>query len=132
MFIKSIETDSLCHLPTELVDFARRQFVNATLYKGDERRRENRHPMMLPVQVIPVNSRGEAIDDLFDVVTRDVSPTGIGLIHSELIMADYLAIHLTLAGTDVDMMIEVLWSGAMGRFYGAAGKYVRRLDKFPV
>lgn len=132
MFIKSIETDSLCHLPTELVDFARRQFVNATLYKGDERRRENRHPMMLPVQVIPLNSRGEPIDDLFDVVTRDVSPTGIGLIHSELIMAEYLAIHLTLAGTDVDMMIEVLWSGAMGPFYGAAGKYVRRLDEFPV
>lgn len=131
MLMNQIEIDALSHLPPELVGFARRQFVNAMMYKGDERRRENRHPMVLPVRVVPVNKNGEAIGDAFDVITRDVAATSIGLIHTELILSDRLAIEMCLAGTDVDMMIEILWAGAMGPFYGAAGRYVRRLDHFP-
>jgi hypothetical protein len=132
MFISHFEIETLTHLPPELVDFARRQFVNAHYYKGHERRSEERHPMVLPVRAVAVDASGNAIGDGFDLITRDVSATSIGLIHTDLIETRYLAIELRLAGTQVEMMIDVMWSGAMGPFYGVAGKYVRRLSRFPV
>lgn len=131
MFLNQLENEALAHLPRELVDFARRQFVNATLYKGDERRREYRHPMVLPVRAVAVDFDAKPIGEPFDVITRDVSSTSIGVIHTNLVQSEYLAIRLPMAGIEVNLMIELLWSGAMGPFYGAAGRYLRRLSEFP-
>jgi hypothetical protein len=132
MLIRHLEIDSLAHLPPELVDFAKRQFVNTHYYRGDERRSEERHPMILPVRAVAVDDNGNPTGDPFDLITRDVSATSIGLIHTDLVTADDLAIELKLAGAQVDMMIHVMWSGEMGPFFGVAGKYVRRLSRFPV
>ena len=132
MLIRHLEIDSLNHLPPELVDFAKRQFVNAHYYRGDERRSEERHPMILPVRAVAVDDNGNPTGDPFELVTRDVSATSIGMIHTDLVEADHLAIELKLAGTQVDLMIQVMWSGEMGPFYGVAGKYTRRLSRFPV
>jgi hypothetical protein len=132
MLISHLEIDSLTHLPPELVDFAKRQFVHAHYYRGDERRSEERHPMILPVRAVAVDDNGNPTGDPFDLITRDVSATSIGMIHSDLVTASDLAIELQLAGTQVEMMIHVMWSGEMGPFYGVAGKYVRRLSRFPV
>ncbi len=118
-------------LSSELVAFARRQLVNATLYKGDQRRREQRHPMMLPVLAVPVDDDNQPIGDPFEVITRDVAATSIGLIHAEQMRHDRIAIHMTLANTDVDLVVELKWKGPLGPFYGSGGDYLERLDRFP-
>jgi hypothetical protein len=118
-------------LPKELVDFARRQVVNAMLYKGHERRVEGRYPMMLPVHAVWVDENNESIGESFDLITRDVSSTGIALIHNRPINRDRMAIHFIIAETEVDLVIEMIWSRDMGPFYGAAGRFVAKLDHFP-
>lgn len=118
-------------LSNELVAFAKRQLVNATLYKGDQRRREERHPMMLPVLAVSVDENNQPNSDPFEVITRDVAPKSIGLIHAEHMRYDRIAIHFTLASTNVDIVIALKWREAMGPFYGSGGVYLERLDRFP-
>ncbi len=130
--LERIEPSTLSHLPQELVDFARRQIVNVILYKGDERRRENRHPMLLPVRAVEIDNDDRPVGDAFDLVTRDISSTSVGLVSTERITADRLAIEIVLAGTAVIMAIEMQWSGELGPFYGAAGIYIRKLNEFPM
>jgi hypothetical protein len=119
-------------VPQELVDFARRQLVNATLYRGDERRREERHPMMVPVLAVGVDENNQPLGEPFEAITRDVAATSIGLFHAEPILHDRLAIHMTLANTDVDLVIALKWKRPMGPFYGSAGVYMDKLDRFPI
>ena len=123
---------SIDSLPKELVDFARRQIVNATMYKGDERRQEDRHMMMLPVRAVRVDENNQPLGETFDLITRDVSASAIGLIHSQRIHGKRLAIQFVMAGTEVNLVIDIAWSGPMGPFYGAGGPFVERLDQFPV
>ena len=118
-------------LSSELVAFAKRQLVNATMYKGDQRRRETRCPMMLPVMAVPVDSQFKPIGDPFEMITRDVSSQSIGLIHAQQLVDDRIAIHLVLAGTQVDLVIELCWSEPMGPFYGSGGVYLAKLNEFP-
>ena len=131
-----MKLSSLCHgdfatIPQELFDFARRQVANALMYKGDERRRELRNPMVVPVRMVAVDNENVPIGDPFDVVTRDVSNSSIGLIHLNEFQGDRFAIHMSLAQTDVFMVIALTWAGAMGPFYGAAGRYVEKISDFP-
>lgn len=119
-------------LSSSLVAFAKRQLVNATLYKGDQRRREQRHPMMLPVLTVGVDQANAPISEPFEVITRDVAPASIGLLHAEHMPFERIAIHFELAKTNVDLVIELKWREPMGPFYGSGGVYSARLDSFPV
>ena len=123
--------DDVKTLPRELVDFARRQVVNAMLYKGDERRREGRYPMMLPVRAVWVDDNDEAVGESFELITRDVSSTGIALLHTQPLDGERLAIQFSIADTLVNMVIEMIWDREMGTFHGAAGRFVVKLDQFP-
>lgn len=119
------------HLPDELVAFARRQIVNATLYKGDERRNEGRHHMLLPIRAVPIDHNNHALGETFDLITRDISASAVSLIHTESILNDRLAIQLRIAGECVNVVIEVIWSEPLGPFYGAGGEFCEKLDQFP-
>jgi hypothetical protein len=118
-------------LSRPFIEFARRQLVNATLYKGPDKRTEGRHPMMLPALVVPIDERNQPIDDVFEVVTRDVASTSIGLFHQEPLNHKRLALHMFMAGTEVNLVLQIVWKGPMGPFYGSAGWYVDRLEEFP-
>ena len=118
-------------LPKELVDFARRQVVNAILYKGDERRREERQPMMVPVRAVEVDHNDRPLGAPFDLITRDISSNTIGLIYTEPVEAERMVVEFSIAGTTVTLVIETIWHGPLGPFYGCAGRYIDRLDSFP-
>ena len=118
-------------LPKELVDFARRQVVNAILYKGDERRREERQPMMVPVRAVVVDEENQPLGDPFDLITRDISSNTIGLIYTEPVDAERMVVEFSIAGTTVTLVTETIWSGPLGPFYGCAGRYIDRLTEFP-
>ena len=118
-------------LPQELVEFARRQIVNVVLYKGDQRRREGRHHMMLPVRAVPVDEHNDPSGAEFKMITRDISATAIGLLHTEPILAQRLALQFSIVGTEVIVVVDVAWSRPLGPFYGAGGRFVTKLVKFP-
>jgi hypothetical protein len=119
------------HLPDELVAFARRQIVNATLYKGDERRGEGRHHMLLPIRAVAVDQANRPTGEPFDLVSRDISASGISLVHTETIRDERMAIQLRIAGETVNVVIDVVWSEPLGPFYGAGGEFRDKLDQFP-
>jgi hypothetical protein len=123
--------ETINHLPKELVDFARRQIVNAILNKGDERRDEGRHHMMLPVVAVPIDLDNQPAGAAFDLITRDISASAISLIHSEKIVGQRLAVQLRIARETVNIVIEIVWSEALGPFYGAGGEFRDKLDYFP-
>jgi hypothetical protein len=117
--------------PRELVSFVKRQLRNAETYTGVERRSEGRHWMVVPVLVQPVDEQFRAIGAPFAVVTRDISPKGIGLVHSEPIEHQWLALQMSLAGEQVNVAAEVLWCKGFGPFYYVGGEFVAKLEGFP-
>lgn len=119
------------HLPRELVDFGRRQIVNATMYKGNERRFEGRHHLLLPVRAIPVDANNAPVGESFDLITRDIAASAISLLHTDPIDAHRLALQLRIAGETVNVVIDIVWSEPMGPFYGAGGEFRDKLDFFP-
>lgn len=120
-------------LSKPFLEFARRQLVNATLYKGPEQRTEGRYPMMLPAMVVPIDEFNQPIDDVVEVVTRDIASTSIGLFHQEPLPPHHkrLALHMFMAGVEVNLVLQLVWRGPMGPFFGSAGWYLDRLPEFP-
>ena len=132
MNLSTICHGNLATIPQELFDFTRRQVVNALMYKGDERRREARMPMIVPVRMVVVGDDNQPLGEPFQAVTRDVSNSSIGLIHIKPLEGERFAIEMSLAQTDVVMIIALMWTGPMGPFYGSAGQFIEKLDEFPV
>ena len=119
-------------LSQELSDFARRQFLNSTVYKGGERRRDKRHTMAIPIVAIRLDEDKKPVGDPIEVITRDVSPTSIGFFHTELLDTSRLAVQLKLADTKVNLVVLMEWQVDAGPFYGMGGVYVEKLEDFPV
>ncbi|MEE2937892.1 MAG: hypothetical protein VYA84_18040 [Planctomycetota bacterium] len=128
----SLQIGNASNLPQELVDFARRQVVNASMYKGDRQRRAERQPMLLQVLAVAVDAKNQPLGETFNLITRDISRNTIGLIYTEPLDAYRLVVQFSLAGTDVTLATELVWSRSMGPFYGCACRYVDRLDHLPV
>ncbi|EMI55016.1 hypothetical protein [Rhodopirellula sallentina] len=118
-------------LSPQLVAFARRQFVNATIYKGRQRRREGRFAMMIPVIGVAIDDQDHPIGEPFDMITRDVGSKSVGLIHENPMAHQRIAIHMVVAGAEVDVSVALMWRGPLGPFYGSGGVYLDRLDRFP-
>ena len=96
-----------------------------------ERRSERRCLMVVPVMAQPVDEQSNATGAPFSVVTRDISPKGIGLVHSEPIDQTLLALQMTLADEEVNVVADVQWCKAFGPFYYFGGKFVKKLQSFP-
>jgi hypothetical protein len=126
-----IQTTVIPQPPAELVSFAERQIHSALPYKGLERRSDKRYLMAMPVLVQPVDEHSCSIGAPFAAMTRDISPTGIGLIHTEPIEHETLALRMTLADEDVRLLATVLWCKALGPFYYVGANFVSKLDGFP-
>jgi hypothetical protein len=117
--------------PRELLSFVERQIRNAPRHTGPERRSENRYLMAVPVLVQPVDKKHNPIGDAFAAVTRDISPTAIGLVHTEEVAHRLLAIQMRLADELVNVIVELLWCEPLGPFEYLGARFVAKLDSFP-
>jgi hypothetical protein len=132
MSTPTVQGSSVLKPPAELVSFVERQLRdNAPLQRDVDRRQEERHLMLVPVLAQPVNEQYLALGKPFALVTRDISDSGIGLVHTERIAGDLLAIQMRLAEEEVDVVVRLLWSKAMGPFYYCGGEFVAKLARFP-
>jgi hypothetical protein len=126
-----IDPPALHDPPAELVSFVERHIRDAQLYDGEERRSERRYLMVLPVRAQPVDEQCLPTGPPFAVVTRDVSPKGIGLVHSEPVQRTLLALQMFIADEEVSLVADVQWCEAFGPFYYLGGEFVKRLERFP-
>ncbi len=117
--------------PAELVSFVQRQIRDKPHGHGIDRRLEQRHEMLVPVLVQPVDEEFHPVGTPFACVTRDISAKGIGLVHSEPFDDRLLGLQLSLAGEEVNVVVKVQWSSHLGPFYYAGGEFVARLESFP-
>ena len=119
-------------LTPEFIGFAKRQLINATMFVDHNNRRgEDRHPMMLPILAVAIDDEGNAISEVFEMISRDVASATIGLFHQEELQHKYFAIRLSLANILTDLSIEVLWQAPQGPFFGSAARYLKKLNQFP-
>lgn len=117
--------------PAELVSFVEQQIRKARPYAGLERRSDKRSLMATPVWVQPVDEQSNAVGVPFAAMTRDISPKGIGLVHTEPIEHGMLALRMSLAGKEVDLVAAVLWCRALGPFYYAGVNFIGESGEFP-
>ena len=119
--------------PEELVSFADRHIRNARanerLYL--ERRSETRQPLVLPVLVQPLDEDSTPVGEAFSAVTRDISPSGVGLIAAQPIRHKQLALQMHLAHEEVNVIAEVRWCKPMGPFEGIGCRFIRKLNDEP-
>lgn len=87
---------------------------------------------MLPVLIVPIDDQNEPIHDVFEVVARDISSNSIGLLQVEPLKHERYAIHFEMADEVVDLVLAIIWKSPMGPFYGSAGRFIERLENFPI
>jgi hypothetical protein len=118
----------------ELLAFAERQVCQARIYEElgvyseSDRRNEHRNLIVVPVSIQPLDERFESCGDPMVAVTRDISPTAIGLFHVEPIDTGLLVIRMRLCDEDVNVVARISWCDGYGPFYRSGGKFVA---KFP-
>ena len=115
----------------ELLSFVKRQVRNAQLHRDAERRSENRSSIAVPAVVQPLDKHHQPVGEAFAVVARDISPKGIGLVHTERIDHKLLALQISLGGEEANLVVRVVWNMGLGPFYGIGGEFVAKWDRFP-
>ena len=131
MSTATVRTPNVLKPPASLVSFVKRQIRDAHLQRDVDRREEERHLMLVSVLAQPVDEQYRAIGEPFALVTRDISEKGIGLVHTEPITDNLLAIQMSLAGEEVNVVIRLLWSKALGPFHYIGGEFVAKSVSFP-
>jgi len=126
-----IETPSLSQPLPSLVAFVKRQIRNAEAYAGPERRAELRRSIVMPVIAQPIDEEFRAIGGPLAMVTRDISPKGIGLVQEERLIYDRLAIRLAFSEEVAVLVGEVRWRKPVGPFYSCGCEVIAKLENMP-
>ncbi len=74
------------------------------------------------------NGLGTVFGTPFKAVTTDISPAGIGFIHSTAVPDKYLAITLGTNGQQRSVLVEVVRCRAVGDLFEIGAKFMRQLD----
>lgn len=125
---------SFDHKALKPVTVAQRRFVlglvadSVRTEQADERRQRDRFRMVTSVPAIAVDEECRPIGEPFMLMTRDISTTGIALVHTEPIDAKRVVVEMTgAAGECIQIAIEILRSRRVGDFYEIGGRYVAKL-----
>jgi hypothetical protein len=91
-----------------------------------ERRTDTRLPFQRPVHVTPLRDDEQALDidgsDIVTAYTRDITPTGIGLLHDQpLASGRVLLTFELLGGASLSLVAELTWCRYIGGFWYLSG-----------
>ena len=115
-----------------MLNFAERQVRRAAMYKPTvEKRSEPRRALAMPTIVQPLGNDRRPLGDPFAVVTRDISPRGLGLIFEDWPEHDLFAVQLSVDGKDFCLLVKTLWHEPMGPFEYAGFRILKPLKTFP-
>lgn len=131
MIVAEFDREVLATPPKELVEFARRQVFNLSFEGGHERRSVERTAMVVPGFAQPIDDNFLPIGAPFDVVTRELSSKGAGLVHFDPIFDEKLALFMCFEKESVNLVVQVVWHGPLGPFNGTGVEFIARLKEFP-
>ena len=104
------------------------EFVTALSEKGnrhDERRAANRKPLTLDVIAVPLDDKFVPIGEPFVALTRNISPGGISLVHTEQISTPYLLLRMeTRRHQKLQVIVQVLKSRSFYQFSEISARFV--------
>jgi hypothetical protein len=94
-----------------------------------ERRQEIRFPIASIIEVQPLDAGFRTHGTAYQVVTRDLSFSGIGFLDARLIPTTHLAVQLTNPfGEQLQVLLQVLRCSPRGEVYDIGGKFVLKAD----
>ncbi len=96
-------------------------------FQGTDRRPRPRTPITIAVPTLPLDGRLRPIHDPLMMVTRNISCGGIALVHTQPLIAEYLAVELPLPDKQrFQVVAEVLRMRLVGSLYEYGGRFVTR------
>jgi hypothetical protein len=106
-------------------EFVNRLIHDRTHYRGPERRRCPRYPLVESVSAIPLDDQLQPTGPPFDAVTRNVSACGVSIISHTRCEKKYLSLLLVNSSSDyLEVVIRVVRFRAVGPMYEYAGPFI--------
>lgn len=93
-----------------------------------EARAHPRTKLTVEIVVCATNGMASVFGAPFKAITTDVSPSGMGFLHTSAVPAKFLAITLGQNGQRVFVLVEVARCRSVGNFYEIGVKFIRPLD----
>ena len=120
----------LLHPPEAIAIFVKKAVGEM---KADrERRGTPRYPLVAPAIGLPMDQRLRPVDDAFAAMTRDISKSGLCLVHTRAVRAELLAVELSdLQGETMQLVMRLLRCRPTNRFYEIAGAFLVRMATSP-
>jgi hypothetical protein len=116
----------LVHPPEAIANFVKRAVGG--MKPEHERRGTPRYPLVVPAIAVPMNERLRPVDEPFAALTRNISKTGLCLVHTRAGLAELLAVELSdLQGETMQLVMRLLRCRPMNRFYEVAGAFLIRM-----
>lgn len=101
--------------------------TQTTPFQGTERRPRPRTPIAIAVPTLPLDGRLRPIHDPLMMLTRNISCGGIALIHTQPLIAEYLAVELPMPDKRrFQVVAEVLRVRLVDSLYEYGGRFVTK------
>ncbi len=133
--MSQFEADQPSEPPPELIAFAERLARQQLgLESGEtaeaEERQHTRHKLTTKVWVQPIDAAYDPAGDPFYAVTRDISSTGLGMVHTRAVHSPFLRVRFPNRDPgQTDLVLKVVRCGALGLFYDISGEFVGRINE---
>lgn len=121
------DREHLVHPPSAIARFLKHLVDDSTV--GCERRRSPRYPVVIPAVAQPFTSSFCPTGLSFMALTRDISVTGLALVHTRAVPAEFLALELPAGKNEkMQLLMRVLRCQPFHHLYEIAGRFLVRLD----
>ena len=116
--------------PKPLVTLVKRLSVDRdeSEYEGVERRSHPRTVLVKPVWVQPLSDAHEPTGEGFSAVSRDISTSGLGIVHTQAVDSPFLGVVIMAEKTRVHVIAKVLRCEPLGPFYDVGCSLEMRVD----
>jgi len=114
-----------------LVAFVKRQVSYAERFTGKEQRTVPRLLQVMPVIVQGVENDLSLVGKPRAMVTRDISPRGMGLVYEQPFHHCRIVVRLSYPEEGKILAAEVRWTKPLGPFYQLGCAIIERLERFP-
>lgn len=106
------------------------QLADELTYFEYEARAHPRTKLTVEVVARASNGKGNVFGTTFNVITTDISPGGIGFLHTTAVPDKFLAIELGAKHRRAFVLVEVVRCRSVGNLYEIGAKFIRLLDVF--
>lgn len=91
---------------------------------------DKQYRMAAPVTAVPLEADFKVAGEPLRMTTKDISVSGVSLIHTRFTEKPYFALDFAIAGADhVEATVEVLGVKNFGPVYEIAGKFISRVTQ---